>query len=104
MAHPHKKPSTVLVKKKALRRDRLEARVAREQKSLFQRAADLQGKSLTDFLIHSAQQEALKTIREYNNIILSKEDQNLLMDALFNYNAPNEALRAAAKQYLQTGH
>ena len=104
MTHPHKKHPTVPVRKKILRRERLEARVAREQKSLFQRAADLQGKSLTDFLIHSAQQEALKTIREYENIILSKEDQNLLMEALFSYDAPNEALRSAAKQYLQTHH
>lgn len=89
------------VKKQNLRRDRLEARVAREQKSLFQRAADLQGKSLTEFLIHSAQQEALKTIREYESIILGKEDQRVLMDALLNYEIPNKALRAAAKEYLE---
>lgn len=89
------------VKKQNLRRDRLEARVAREQKSLFQRAADLQGKSLTEFLIHSAQQEALKTIREYESIALGKEDQRVLMDALLNYETPNKALRAAAKEYLE---
>ncbi len=89
------------VKKQNLRRDRLEARVGKEQKSLFQRAADLQGKSLTEFLIHSAQQEALKTIREYENIVLGQEDQRVLMDALFNYEMPNEALRTSAKEYLE---
>lgn len=90
------------VKINKLRRDRLEARVAREQKSLFQRAADLQGKSLTEFLIHSAQQEALKTIREYESIVLGMEDQRVLMDALLNYEIPNKALRDAAKEYLET--
>ena len=89
------------VKKQNFRRDRLEARVAREQKSLFQRAADLQGKSLTEFLIHSAQQEALKTIREYESIVLGKEDQRVLMDALLNYEIPNKALQIAAKEYLK---
>src|SRR3990167_6440077 len=89
------------VKKQNSRRDRLEARVAREQKSLFQRAADLQGKSLTEFLIHSAQQEALKTIREYETIVLGKEDQRVLMDALLNYEIPNKALQIAAKEYLE---
>jgi len=91
-----------LVKSNKLRRDRLEARVAKEQKSLFQRAADLQGKSLTEFLIHSAQQEALKTIREYESIVLGREDQRVLMDALLNYKTPNKALRDAAKEYLET--
>ncbi|MDF3034651.1 MAG: hypothetical protein K0R76_1605 [Alphaproteobacteria bacterium] len=89
------------VRKKNPRRDRLEARVAREQKSLFQKAADLQGKSLTEFLIDSAQQEAIKTIREYESIILGKEDQRVLMDALLNYKTPNKALRTAAKEYLE---
>lgn len=101
MAYAQKTPC--LPKKKSLqRRERLEARVAREQKSLFQRAADLQGKSLTDFLIHSAQQEALKTIREYESIILGREDQRILMDALLACETPNEALRSAAKQYFDS--
>jgi len=98
----HKKNVHPPMKKKNLRRDRLEARLAKEQKSLFQRAADLQGRSLTDFIIHSAQQEALKTIQEYENIILGKEDQRILMDALLNDKAPNNALRSAAREYSQT--
>ena len=84
------------------KRDRLEARVAVEQKSLFQKAADLQGKTLTEFLIHSAEQEALKTIREYEIIALGKHDQHMLMESLLTYETPNEDLLAAAKQYLET--
>ncbi|MBX9805401.1 MAG: DUF1778 domain-containing protein [Alphaproteobacteria bacterium] len=88
-------------KRSGLKRDRLEARVPKEQKSLFQKAADLQGKTLTEFLINSAQQEALRTIREYEIITLGKEDQRIFMEALLNYEVPNEALRSAAKQYFE---
>ena len=88
-------------KKSSPKRDRLEARIPSEQKSLFQKAADLQGKSLTEFLINSAQQEALKTIREYEILKLGNEDQRVFMEALLNYDVPNEALRSAAKQYLE---
>ena len=89
------------LKKTPPRRDRLEARVAREQKILFQKAADLQGKSLTDFLIHSAWQEALKTIQEHETLILSAQDQTVFMETLLAYTSPNEALRSAARQYRQ---
>lgn len=33
------------------RDERLEARVSRDQKALFQRAAELQGRTLTDFVV-----------------------------------------------------
>jgi len=36
-----------------VRNERLEARVSRDQKALFQRAAELQGRTLTDFVIAS---------------------------------------------------
>lgn len=67
----------------------------------FQKAADLQGKTLTEFLIHSAQQEALRTIREYEIIMLGKEDTRIFIAALEANEVPNEALRSAAKQYLK---
>jgi len=88
-------------KKSSPRRDRLEARVAAEQKALFQKAADLQGKTLTEFLIHSAQQEALKTVRDYEVITLGEEDRRIFIDAFLNPKLPNDALRSAAKEYLK---
>ena len=38
--------------------ERLEARVSREQKALFQRAAEIQGRTLTDFMIASVHEAA----------------------------------------------
>src|SRR5689334_2549529 len=45
--------------------ERLEARVSREQKQLFQRAADLEGRSLTDFMIQAIQDAAHQSIHRH---------------------------------------
>lgn len=47
------------------RRERLEARISPEQKALLERAAALEGRSLTDFVVASAQAAAHETIRRY---------------------------------------
>jgi uncharacterized protein (DUF1778 family) len=45
-----------------VRRERLEARVSRDQKALFQRAAVLRGRTLTDFVIASVHGAAVRVI------------------------------------------
>ena len=45
-------------REKASRSERLEARISKAQKTLFVRAATVQGRSLTDFLIASVQEAA----------------------------------------------
>jgi uncharacterized protein (DUF1778 family) len=54
--------------------ERLEARLSREQKELLQWAADLEGRSLTDFVVSHAQNAALQTISEHTVIKLSRAD------------------------------
>jgi uncharacterized protein (DUF1778 family) len=81
------------------KRDRLEARVTPEQKALFQRAADLSGRSLTDFVVASVQATAEETIRTHQVMQLSARDTERLLAALQNPPPPNEALRAAALRY-----
>src|SRR5262249_2390783 len=54
----------------AVKAHRLVARVTADQKRLFQRAAALQGRSLSDFLIASAQDSAQRTLREETVIAL----------------------------------
>lgn len=48
---------------------------------------------------HPEQQQHLKT-REHDVMMLGVEDARVFMDALLTYEVPNEALRAAAKEYL----
>ena len=81
------------------RRKRLEARVTHEQKALFQRAAELQGRTLTDFVISSLLETAARTIREMEMIHLSAQESRAFADALLNPKRPKETLRAAANRY-----
>ena len=81
--------------------ERLEARISRNQKDLFQRAADLQGRTLTDFVLSSAHEAAVRTIDELQIIRLNAQDSRRFADALLNPRKPNKRLRAAARRYME---
>ena len=80
---------------------RLEARVSPEQKALMQRAAALQGETLTQFVVHSAQRAAELSIQEHTTLFLTPLETRRFVEALLDPPAPNAALRAAAAQYEQ---
>jgi uncharacterized protein (DUF1778 family) len=84
---------------KTPRSERLEARVSKAQKNLFLRAAELQGRSLTDFLIASAQEAAERILRAQDVLTLSERDRKNFVAALLAPAAPGKALRRAAKRY-----
>jgi len=84
---------------KSPRVDRLEARVTKEQKALFARAADLQGRSLTDFLVASAQEAAMETVRAHDAMRLSERDRQLFVSSLLAPPSPARTLEKAAKRY-----
>jgi uncharacterized protein (DUF1778 family) len=84
---------------KETKRQRVEARVTPEQRALIQRAADLTGRSLTDFIVSSVQAAAEEAIRERNVIFLSAEDSRVFAEAVLNPGEPNKHLRAAARDY-----
>ncbi|MBU6464392.1 MAG: DUF1778 domain-containing protein [Bradyrhizobium sp.] len=83
------------------RDERLEARVSRDQKALFQRAADLQGRTLTDFVIASVHDAAVRVIEETQTIRLSATDSRAFAEALLHPREPNARLKAAAQRYLK---
>ena len=84
---------------KASRSERLEARVSKAQKNFFLRAASLQGRSLTDFLITSVQEAAERALRTHGVLTLSERDRKDFVAALLQPAAPGKALRRAAKRY-----
>ena len=85
--------------------ERLEARIAPEQKELIQRAADFEGRSLTDFVVGSAVAAARQTTREHEILRLTARGTAAFLAAIENPPAPNERLRAAAQQYREfVGH
>jgi len=85
--------------RKGIRDERLEARVTKEQKALFVRAAELQGRSLTDFLVASAQEAAMKAVRKHGAMRLSERERQAFVSALHNPPSPARALENAGKRY-----
>jgi uncharacterized protein (DUF1778 family) len=63
---------------------RLEARLPVEVHAMLKRAADIEGRSLTDFVVAAASSAARKTIENAEIIKLSVDDQQRFADALIN--------------------
>ncbi len=80
---------------------RLEARLSYDQKELIQHAADLLGRSLTDFIIAASQEAANKVIHDYEILMLNANASAQFAKLLLNPAKPNAALRKAAKKYRQ---
>lgn len=78
---------------------RLEARISVEQKSVLQQAATLSGRTLSEFVVASAQEAASRVIQEHETIRLSRAEQIAFVSALLNPPAPNKRLRQAAAAY-----
>jgi uncharacterized protein (DUF1778 family) len=81
---------------------RLEARLSQETKALVQKAADLEGRTLTDFVISSVQAAAYKVIEQHQTLKLSLEDSEAFVNAVLNPPQPKEALKSAALRYKKT--
>ncbi|MEH1787006.1 DUF1778 domain-containing protein [Nostoc sp.] len=84
--------------------ERLEARLTREQKQLLQQAADLEGRTVTDFVVSHAQEAAVRTIEEHTIIKLSREDSIAFIDSLINPPAlqPDAPLARAISRYQES--
>lgn len=70
--------------KEIARTSRLEARIDPGVLSLVKRAAELQGRSVSDFVVTAAQEAAHKAIEDSGIIRLSAEDQVRFVDMLMN--------------------
>ena len=87
------------VRRQSRKAERLEARLAREQKRLIERAAQIRGTSVTDFVLASAQQAAMETIDDFQTLRLRDEARDAFVNALLSPPAPNARARAAAQRY-----
>jgi len=81
------------------RKDRLEARLTPEQKRQIAHAARIKGTSISDFVILSAAEAAMRTIREQEILVLQERAREVFAQALLNPPAPGRRLRAAARRY-----
>ena len=83
----------------ANRTARLEARIAPDALRIVRRAAEMQGRSISDFVVAAAQEMARKTIEDAQIIRLSADDQHRFVELLLSPPAPAPALRRAKKAH-----
>lgn len=90
-----------LQNKSPARRERLEARVTAEQKHRLTQAAQLSGRSLTDFVVAAADDRAREIIRAHEVMTLSPGDSRAFVEALLSDAEPGDRLKTAARKYRQ---
>ncbi len=77
---------------------RLEARITAEQKARFERAAQLQGRTLTDFVLGALEDAANKVIRDHEVLTLSARDSLAFAQAILDPPEPTPALLEAMRE------
>lgn len=85
--------------KLAIKAYRFDARLNKEQKLLLQRAADIEGRTMTDFVLHSAEVAAERTIEQRALLALTAEESQAFVDAILLPAKPGRVLKTAAKYY-----
>jgi len=80
---------------------RLEARVAPETLAVVKRAAEIQGRSVSEFVVAAAQEAAQRTIAETAVIRLSIEGQRQFAEAILNPPPPSPRLKKTFQVYRQ---
>jgi len=85
-----------------VRAQRLEARVTAEQKTLIERAAALQGRTVTDFVLTSVQDAARRAIEEHRQLELSVRDSEAFVEALLNPEPVNDRLQDTVRRHRET--
>jgi uncharacterized protein (DUF1778 family) len=78
---------------------RVEARVNLETQALLRRAAELQGRSMSDFVVSAAREAAMETIAVMETLQLSQKAQATFVEQLLNAPEPAPALERARARH-----
>jgi uncharacterized protein (DUF1778 family) len=79
------------------RTSRVEARIAPDALAIVRRAAELQGRSISDFLVAAALKDAQRTIEDAHVIRLSADDQQRFVELLLKPPPLAPAMKRALK-------
>lgn len=74
---------------------RLEARISHDLHVAVKRAAEIQGRTITDFVVHALQSSAYQAIEQAAQVRMSMADQEAFAKALISPAKPNAALKRA---------
>lgn len=80
---------------------RIEARIAPDALAVVKRAAEIQGRSLSDFMVAAAQEVAHRTIEETTIIRLSVEDQRRFAQLLLDPPELTPAMKRAQRAHTE---
>jgi uncharacterized protein (DUF1778 family) len=80
---------------------RIEAHITPDALAVVKRAAEIQGRSLSDFLVAAAQEVALRTIAETTLIRLSVEDQRRFAQLLLHPPELTPAMKRAQRAHTE---
>lgn len=79
---------------------RFDARLPKELKQFFEKAAYLGGyRNLTDFVVQVVQDKAKEIIKEKEQVIASERDSEIFFNAITNPQKPSETLKNALDDY-----
>jgi uncharacterized protein (DUF1778 family) len=87
------------ISKSHARQERLEARVTPAQKRLIERAAQIRGTSVTDFIVSKMQEIAAETIKHYESMELRDDARELFVQSLLDPREPNKKAKTAVARY-----
>lgn len=76
---------------------RIEARIPIEIQQMIKQAANLEGRTLTDFMIKALSEAAKQTIEENQMVKLSMADQQRFVEIMRSSNQPTVAMHEAMK-------
>lgn len=88
-----------MIPQQATRTVRIEARIAPDALAVVKRAAEIQGRSVSDFVVAAAEEAAHRTIEETQIIRLSVEDQRAFAEAILNPPPLAPAMERAIDRY-----
>ena len=78
---------------------RLEARITPDLQALLKRAAELEGRSVSDFVVTAAREAAEQRVEQAQVMRLSLEDQRAFVEAILDPPRPSASLRRAFRRH-----
>ena len=82
-----------------VRSARIEARIAPDALAVVKRAAEIEGRSVSEFIVSAAEEAAKRTIEETAIIRLSAEGQRAFAEAIINPPKPSPGLVKAFESH-----
>ncbi len=82
---------------------RFDARLSMDKKLVIEKAAMLAGyRNLSDFVVSTVYEKARDIIQKSESILVSQRDSELFFQTLVNPPEPNEALKAAVRDFKES--